>query len=46
MGLMQSPQDFVLGVGKGTGSLLSGVASGVLSSTATIGHLEKILTNY
>ncbi|KAJ1434359.1 hypothetical protein B484DRAFT_290199 [Ochromonadaceae sp. CCMP2298] len=36
LGSMESPSAFVLGLGKGTGSLISGVASGVLTSAATI----------
>ncbi len=35
-GLVQSPQDFVLGIGKGTTSLVTGVVSGALTSTAQI----------
>jgi hypothetical protein len=33
---MESPSAFVLGLGKGTGALITGVASGVLTSAATI----------
>lgn len=33
---MQSPQQFAMGLGKGTGSLISGVVTGAISSTATI----------
>ena len=36
MGMMESPQAFVQGIGIGTGSLVSGVASGLISSTASI----------
>jgi hypothetical protein len=36
MGMMQSPTGFVRGIGIGTGSLVSGVASGVITSAATI----------
>ena len=35
-GLMESPGDFILGIGKGTKSLVSGVVSGSLKSTAAI----------
>lgn len=35
-GLVQSPQDFVLGIRKGTGSLLAGVVGGALTSTAAL----------
>lgn len=34
--MMHSPQSFVAGVGRGTGSLLTHVATGVLSSTAAV----------
>ena len=33
---MESPQAFVLGIGKGTGALIHGVASGVLGSAANL----------
>jgi hypothetical protein len=36
LGLVQSPQDFVLGIGKGTSSLVSGVVSGAMNSTVAI----------
>jgi len=36
MGIMESPQAFIFGIGKGTGALLSGVASGVLGSAASL----------
>jgi hypothetical protein len=36
MGIMESPQAFIFGLGKGTGSLISGVASGVLGSAASL----------
>ena len=36
MGMMESPQAFIKGLGKGTGSLLHGVASGVLGSAASV----------
>ena len=35
-GMMHSPQSFVEGVGRGTGSLITHVAAGVLSSTAAV----------
>jgi hypothetical protein len=35
-GLVHSPQEFVLGIGKGTSSLLSEVVSGAMNSTGTI----------
>lgn len=35
-GLVQSPQDFVIGIGRGTSSLVAGVVSGALNSTAAI----------
>ena len=35
-GLVQSPQDFVIGLGKGTSSLVAGVVSGALNSTVAI----------
>jgi hypothetical protein len=35
-GLMQSPEAFVAGLGKGTGGLMRGVVSGAITSTAAI----------
>eukprot|EP01038_Epipyxis_sp_PR26KG_P008440 gene8440-11417_t len=36
LGLMESPKQFALGLKRGTGSLITGVVTGALSSTATI----------
>lgn len=36
LGLVQSPQDFLFGIGKGTSSLVSGVVSGAMNSTVAI----------
>ena len=36
MGIMESPQAFILGLGKGTGSLIGGVATGVIGSAANL----------
>eukprot|EP01041_Mallomonas_annulata_P001683 gene1683-3255_t len=35
-GLVQSPQEFVIGLGKGTSSLVAGVVAGALNSTVAI----------
>ena len=47
MGIInQNPQEFVMGVGKGTGSLLTNVVSGVLSTTAiSVGSVTNILAS-
>jgi hypothetical protein len=36
MGIMESPQAFVMGLGKGTGKLLQGVTTGVIGSAASL----------
>lgn len=36
LGIMESPQAFIFGIGKGTSALISGVASGVLGSAANL----------